>query len=96
MGRMNLMVGAVALAMLSASAWAAKPCDELKGEIDAKLQAKGVKSYTLEIVANDAAKDQKVVGSCEGGAKKIVYTRASAPPNSDTTPPKSESAAPTT
>lgn len=57
-------------------ALAAKPCEELKGEIAAKLDAKNVSGYTLEIVDTDKAGDRKVVGSCEGGAKKIVYTRA--------------------
>ena len=52
-----------------------KPCDELRSEIDAKLKEKGVKNYTLEIVANDEVKDQKVVGSCDGGTKKITYSR---------------------
>ncbi len=90
MRRMMLMAGsAVALTMLSAAAWAQKPCDELKGEIDTKLQAKGVKGDKLDIVANDAAKDQKVVGSCEGGSKKIVYSRESAPPKSDPAAPAS-------
>lgn len=55
--------------------FAAKACEELKSEINAKLQAKGVKNYTLEIVANEDVKDGKVVGSCDGGTKKIVYTR---------------------
>ncbi len=89
MRRINVVAGAAILALLSASAWAAKPCEELKSEIDAKLQAKGVKSYTLEVVAADAVKDQKVVGSCEAGSKKIVYSRESAAP-------KAESAAPAT
>jgi hypothetical protein len=65
----------MALTMLSTTVWAQKPCDELKSEIDARLQAKDIRNYTLEIVANDAVKDQKVVGSCEGGSKKIVYMR---------------------
>jgi hypothetical protein len=52
-----------------------KDCNELKSEIEAKIKAKGVKTFTLEIVAGDAAKDGKVVGSCDGGAKKIVYKR---------------------
>ena len=52
-----------------------KPCEELKQEIEAKLKAKGVKGYTLEIVQADQVKDQKVVGSCEAGKKKIVYAR---------------------
>lgn len=63
----------MALTMLSTSARAGKPCDELKGEIDAKLKAKGATHYTLDIVDAAAVKDQKVVGSCEGGTKKIVY-----------------------
>ena len=48
----------------------AKPCEELKADIAAKLDAKNVVGYTLEIVANDQAGDSKVVGSCDGGAKK--------------------------
>jgi len=82
----RMLFVAVALSMLSTAAWAQKPCEELKGEIDAKLQAKGVKSYTLDIVANDAVKDQKVVGSCEGGSKKIVYARSGAPTSVSTAP----------
>ena len=56
-------------------AFAQKPCEELKSEIEAKLQAKGVQGYSLEIVPNDAVGDKKVVGSCEGGTKKITYQR---------------------
>jgi len=57
------------------SAFAAKSCDELKGEIAAKLDAKGVSGYALEIVDADKAGEAKVVGSCEGGAKKITYAK---------------------
>ena len=64
-----------AMALLSAPAFAAKPCEELKSEIAAKLDGKGVTGYTLEIVPADQAGDKKVVGTCEGGAKKIVYTK---------------------
>jgi hypothetical protein len=56
-------------------AYAQKPCDELKSEIAAKLETKGVKGYQLEIVATEEVKDQKVVGSCDGGKKKITYTK---------------------
>lgn len=53
-----------------------KNCDELKKEIADKLDAKGVKNYTLDIVGKDDVKDgMKVVGSCEAGTKKIIYTR---------------------
>ncbi len=58
-----------------------KPCEELKGEIAKKIEANGVKSYSLEIVPTEKAKDSqaKIVGSCEGGAKKIVYSKTTAP-----------------
>lgn len=72
-------------------------CDKLKDEIDAKLQAKGIKSYTLEIqpiqvagkeapaasgvapaasaVPAAQASKGKVVGTCDGGTKQIIYAR---------------------
>jgi hypothetical protein len=56
-----------------------KACEELKSEIAAKLDAKGVKGYTLEIVAKDKDSEGKVVGTCDGGTKKIIYTRTSTP-----------------
>ncbi|MBE0620252.1 MAG: DUF1161 domain-containing protein [Burkholderiales bacterium] len=67
----------ILIAALGASthAFAAKPCEELKAEIAAKIEANGVKAYTLDIVPNDQVGDQKVVGSCDGGTKKIVYAR---------------------
>jgi hypothetical protein len=64
-----------AIVFVSAPAFAAKPCEELKAEIEKKLEAKGVKAYSLEIVANADVVDKKVVGSCDGGTKKIVYVR---------------------
>ena len=62
---------------LATSAFAApKPCAELKAEIEAKIQAQGVTSYTLEIVTNEEVHDQNmVVGSCENGSKKIIYQK---------------------
>jgi hypothetical protein len=53
-----------------------KDCEELKMEIAAKLDAKGVKNYTLTIVGTSEVKEKDmVVGSCDGGTKKIVYSR---------------------
>ncbi len=60
----------------------AKPCEELKSEIAAKLDAKGVKSYSLDIAPKDQDVEGKVVGTCEGGTKKIVYRRTATPPQS--------------
>jgi hypothetical protein len=69
----RLMAVAIVLG-LSGSAWAqVKPCEELKGEIDAKIKKNGVAKFTLDIVDANAQSDGKVVGTCDGGAKKIVY-----------------------
>lgn len=65
----------VAAALFAFPALAAKDCEELKQEIAAKIEANGVKNYTLEIVPNDQVGDRQVVGSCGGGTMKIVYTR---------------------
>jgi hypothetical protein len=68
---------AVLASLVATSALAAvKPCEELKAEIEAKIQAQGVTSYTLEIVPNSEVKDQNmIVGTCDGGTKKIIYQR---------------------
>jgi hypothetical protein len=74
---MNKLTLAILLGLLSSSALAApKPCEELRAEIEVKIQAAGVASYTLEIVPSDEAQDPNmVVGSCEGGSKKIIYQK---------------------
>ena len=73
----RLMVAAVVLGLsASGSAWAqVKACDELKAEIDAKIKKNGVAKFTLDIVDANAQADGKVVGTCDGGAKKIVYKK---------------------
>ena len=67
---------AVVLLFATMPALAAKSCDELKDEIEAKLKAKNVQGYSLEVVASADVKDQKAVGSCEAGSKKIIYKKA--------------------
>src|SRR5882762_10081359 len=62
-----------------AQAQAAKPCEALKDEITKKLDAKGVKGYTLDIVAKDQNAEGKFVFTDAGTTKKIIYTKASAP-----------------
>lgn len=53
-----------------------KPCEELKAEIETKIQSRGVASYTLEIVdAADVEDPNMIVGTCDGGTRKIIYQR---------------------
>jgi hypothetical protein len=67
-----------------------KACEELKDEITKKLDAKGVKGYTLEIVAKDKDTEGKTVGTCDGGTRKIIYSKTAAPAETPAKePPKS-------
>jgi len=72
-----LWLPAVALAQGSA-------CDQLKATLAARIEATGVRGYSLEAVpaATKVPAGAKAIGNCEGGAVKILYRRwggASAP-----------------
>ena len=71
-----IVVAALTLSTFSLSGFAQKKsCEDLKSEIAAKLDAKGVKNYELKIVSPDEVKGEAVVGSCDGGTKRITYIR---------------------
>ncbi|QCY09862.1 DUF1161 domain-containing protein [Pseudomonas sp. MPC6] len=73
---MKKFILAVGLLSLAGTAFAeGKSCEELKAEIAARLDAKGVAGYSLEIVDKGTVTDGKVVGTCEKGTKEIVYKR---------------------
>ena len=72
---MNRTILFCILSAAAGSAFAAKPCEELKSEIAAKLDAKHVAGYSLQVVSKSDEGTGTVVGTCEGGTKKIVYSR---------------------
>jgi hypothetical protein len=74
---MKRIAATLIISAITTSVFAApKPCEELKAEIEAKIQAQNVSSYTLEIVSNEEVHDQNmVVGTCENGTKKIIYQK---------------------
>ena len=72
---MKPLIAAVVLMLITTPALARKSCDELKSEIEANIKTKTVKAYTLDVVGKDEAKEGKVVGTCDGSAKKIIYKR---------------------
>jgi len=70
---------AIICGVLATSAGAApKDCEELRKEIEVKIQAKAIPSYTLEIITAEEAKNHDsamIVGSCENGTKRIIYQK---------------------
>jgi len=72
---MKKLVLGLACALAVAPAFAKMDCETLKGQITEKIESKGVKDYSLEIVAKGEGKDGKIVGSCDGGTKEIAYRR---------------------
>jgi hypothetical protein len=95
-GIMKILMGAIAIlaAALALPAFAGTPCDQVKAQIAKKIEAHGVKSYTLEAVAAADVKDRKVVGVCEGGTRKIVYQRGAAAAPATTEKPAAAAAKP--
>jgi hypothetical protein len=73
MKKFLLAVGLLSIAGTTMAA--GKSCDDVKAEIDAKIKANGATSYTLEAVDKGTAADGKVVGTCDGGTKELVYKR---------------------
>lgn len=73
----KLIVAAVVVGLgLSGPALAQrKDCAELKSEIEAKIKNNGVDKFSLDILDKEAQAEGKVVGTCDGGTKKIVYKR---------------------
>jgi hypothetical protein len=66
---------ALAFGLVALPALAGTPCDEVKAKIEAKLEKKGVKNYTLDVVDAKDTKEGRVVGTCDGNTKKIIYNR---------------------
>ena len=75
---------------------AGSACDTVKATLAARIEATGVRGYALDAVpaGTPLPRDGKVVGTCEGGAVKIVYRRwgASEPPIAGAAPAASVAA----
>lgn len=74
---MKKLILASSLMLVYASGMAAiTPCAEIKEKIEAKLEGKGVKNYSLQVVSADTETKNRVVASCDGGRKKIIYQKS--------------------
>lgn len=72
----KIVATAIFLSFVASAHAAIKPCQGLKAEIAKKLDSKGVTGYTLTIADKGKEAEGKIVGSCDGGTKSIVYTKA--------------------
>ncbi|WP_017902542.1 DUF1161 domain-containing protein [Pseudomonas asplenii] len=74
----RIALGVFCCALTAQALAAPKDCQELKSEIEVKIQANAVPSYTLEIVSREEAEKHDVamvVGTCENGTKAIIYQK---------------------
>jgi hypothetical protein len=74
---------AVFVALFQSLHCAAITCEELRPQVEAKIRARGVTQFSIAVVDAAAPSVGQVVGSCDRGAKKLLYTsvgpKASAP-----------------
>lgn len=83
-GAWNLLCAIVTLWLPAAALAQGSACDQLKATLAARIEATGVRGYSLEAVpaATKVPAGAKAIGNCEGGGLKILYRRwggASAP-----------------
>ncbi|MCG6118145.1 MAG: DUF1161 domain-containing protein [Aquimonas sp.] len=70
----------LALASTHGDAHAArKDCDALRAEIATRIESNGVRYYQLQVVEPDAVDVGRIVGSCNGGSRRIAYQRLPGP-----------------
>lgn len=79
-----LCLGLAALAPAHSVA-APLDCEVLITQINDKLRQRGVAHYTLEAVPLEAEAPGRTVGQCQGGTRKVIYTRVPAPAAAGTT-----------
>lgn len=60
---------------LACTASYADNCDTLREQIEGKIKAAGVASFTVVVVDSATNAPGKVVGNCGKGTKKIMYTQ---------------------
>jgi Protein of unknown function (DUF1161) len=72
------LVHAVSICVVPAGALAqANACDQLKTTLAARIEASGVRGYSLEVVpaSTPVPAGAKAIGNCEGGERKVLYRR---------------------
>jgi Protein of unknown function (DUF1161) len=73
----KLLVLTITLALACSASYASN-CEALREQVESKIKAAGVASFTVTVVDSAANAAGKVVGSCDKGAKKIMYLQTKA------------------
>jgi Protein of unknown function (DUF1161) len=68
---------AVMMVLAASAAAQASACDDFKAVLAARIEATGVRGYSLEAVPADdpVPPDAKVIATCESGTRKFLYRR---------------------
>ena len=66
---------AVFAALLHALPSLAISCEGLRAEVEFKIRGTGVTHFTVAIVEASASAPGKVVGNCDRGSKKLLYSQ---------------------
>jgi hypothetical protein len=83
-----------AMALLLALHCHAITCDELRPQVEAKIRAGGVTQFSVSVADAQAPSAGKLVGSCDHGAKKLIYVPGVPTAKPTITPMANPSAAP--
>lgn len=75
----RLALAALTLSIGSATAQTDN-CEPLRAQIEAKIRAAGVTSLSVTVVDAAASAPGRVVGSCDRGARKILYLQTPGQP----------------
>ena len=89
----NKLLLALVLGAMNLSAEAAN-CPAIKSGIEAKLKAKGLHHYSLDVVSTGDEGNARIVGQCNGGKSVIVYSRGAGAARVASPAPAADSAAP--
>jgi hypothetical protein len=63
------------VALLHALPSHAVSCEDLRVEVESKIRGTGVTLFTVSVVEASASAPGKVVGTCDRGGKKLIYTQ---------------------
>ena len=70
-------LSAIVLLLVASATSFANNCEAIRAQIEAKVRASGVTTFTLTTVEANAQASGRMVGTCDLGTKKILYAPAS-------------------